>query len=279
MAVQARASAKIISALLRTHPASAESVNHLQRSPLAVACRLGAKPDVVRVLCEAYPEAAAKVDARTGNFPLHFYLQSKCPVYFGAQAEMVHNPHGLSGRHAQEASPAVVKMLLRACPESVTHENSLGNLPLKIAVCWGAPLETIVPLVHAYPTAIDAIDKFGDTLVHAACANDADADVVDMLLEDSAELARRQNSRGQLPYHIALDYDASHAVRDRVLEAYPGAKDIPNPVVGGVPSIDGVVPPNLLRWESDRRMNKLAAGGAGTDDGRPPGCYCHCTIV
>lgn len=270
MAIQSRAPRRSLTAILKAHPASASAMTRLGQLPLHAACRLGASWDVIAALMEAYPEASAKQDEREGNFPLHWYV------------------HGRTAKHCQKE---VVAGLIKACPEAVTYENHRGNLPLKIAVSYEAPLEAVRPLVNAFPQAVDVVDPiFGDTLIHVAVASRSPADVVSFLLEDSEELARTKNSKGMLPYHVAQERGADKSVMDALLDAYPGAVDEVNPhagerTAGGVLDIDAAVPDELGRAAA---LPRQTSGMSETDERRlrvirrratTPGCYCKCVIM
>ena len=90
------------------------------------------------VLCWCTPMRSAHNELQSRNFPIHFYV---------------------FGRTATNCRPEVVTALLDKHPSSVRHRNLRGNMPLKLAVCYDAPLKVVRRLYQEYPAAIDELDQ------------------------------------------------------------------------------------------------------------------------
>jgi hypothetical protein len=213
--------ASVVKRLIDSDPAAVKSASKLGQLPLHSAARLGASADVMRVLLEAAPGQAKTQDERTGNFPLHFYV---------------------FGRTARTANVEVVQLLLDACPESATYENLRGNLPLKIAVAYGANPDVVNRLIQEYPAGSRAIDLWGDTLLHVAISCGRKLPVIQAIVESYPGSVSVMNDKDALPFHLALHYRSPPEVTSFLLEKYPEAEDRPMPALDEVVDIHGAAP-------------------------------------
>lgn len=165
------------------------------------------------------------------NYPVHYYVFGRTAK--NSKVEVITsllNKHPTSVRHANmvrrerwvpRAHPPPPPVLTLVVSEHLQR----GNLPLKLAICYEAPLVVVRRLYDEYPAAIDAIDKvsnrgqplwlhrkhgshrgrvthecvwtpevqWGENVLHAAVACNPNLDVLKFLVETKPELARQAN--------------------------------------------------------------------------------------
>ena len=113
-----------------------------------------------------------------------------------------------------------------------------GNLPLKLAICYEAPLVVVRRLYDEYPAAIDAIDKvpcrsnclrglcvpacltvqnipcrgqWGENVLHAAVACNPSLDVLKFLVATKPALAQQSNKVRRAAGRIVCLRDPPHS--------------------------------------------------------------------
>ncbi|KAL9186144.1 hypothetical protein ACHAXT_005382 [Thalassiosira profunda] len=124
---------------IATHPRETQQVGIQGRTPLHVACDHDAPPALVQALLNAWPEGAERVGTSQMN-PLHITCSS---------------PH---------ASVDVVRVLLQGCRDSlrITGAKDVdGDTPLHAACRCAAPMDVLVTLLQANPTAVTEKDYEG----------------------------------------------------------------------------------------------------------------------
>ncbi|KAL9186536.1 hypothetical protein ACHAXT_005774 [Thalassiosira profunda] len=124
---------------IATHPRETQQVGIQGRTPLHVACDHDAPPALVQALLNAWPEGAERVGTSQMN-PLHITCSS---------------PH---------ASVDVVRVLLQGCRDSlrITGAKDVdGDTPLHAACRCAAPMDVLVTLLQANPTAVTQKDYEG----------------------------------------------------------------------------------------------------------------------
>ena len=105
--------------------------------------------------------------------------------------------------------PLEVKELLAAYPEAVKKKDSNGNTPLHRAAANEAPAEVVELLLAAYPEAAKEKNSDGNTPLHRAAVNKAPAEVVELLLAAYPEAAKEKDKSGKTPLEKSLDYEAA----------------------------------------------------------------------
>jgi hypothetical protein len=120
--------------------------------PLLHAIQYRASDDVILLLLEACPQAAAAKELFFGRLPLHHAIRSEC-------------------------SEEVIKALLNACPGAASARNfDTGNLPLHDAVNMNASEGIILSLLNFYPQAAAEKMKDGRLLFEICLEKNAASD-------------------------------------------------------------------------------------------------------
>lgn len=103
--------ADVLEALLRVHPHAAAQADARERLPLAqlMRCRPACTPEALQALLAAHPGAASVATPEDGALPLHAAI-------------------------AGAPSPAVMRLLLQADPDTATALRGDGRTPLQLAV-------------------------------------------------------------------------------------------------------------------------------------------------
>ena len=148
--------------------------------PLHQACSYGASQEVFEILLTSYPEGKIAQDKQSRT-PLHFYTTHKSEDINPTVMEMLCNTgaakisdkNGMFSMHyacAYGYSPAVLKILADACPESVTAKDCMGRTPVHFTM--------------------------------ANCCRDAAPGVLEFLLQgDGKQTVDWPNNEGNLPVH------------------------------------------------------------------------------
>eukprot|EP00985_Skeletonema_marinoi_P019751 scaffold11434_cov115-Skeletonema_marinoi.AAC.6 len=217
-----------------------------EKLPLHIAIRYYASDEVILLLLEACPQAAAAERGYSNYLPLHY------AIWEGTRM----------------SSEEVIKALLNAHPGAASERNHhTGNLPLHDAVNMNASEGIILSLLNAYPQAafveikvkaeetkdgrllfeIYLERKASDDFMREICKVRVDGlltlgfvltkrssvDIVLAVLEAYPEAARKRFSTKSdeciLPLHIAYEDKHSEPVKDALRRAYPGAAEKENP--------------------------------------------------
>ena len=144
---------------------------------------------MVKLLLDAYPDSKLTTDKR-GRTPLHFALGN------------VENP----------PTPQLVKLLAGKSGESAKWPDENAMLPIHYACAYGATVEVLTVLVHAWEESTTKTDSKGRTPLHFAMGN-ADRPnspkVVKLLLELSPATMSQIDSEKNLPLHLLSTKAAS----------------------------------------------------------------------
>lgn len=144
------------------------------------ACANGTDIEVVKILLDAYPDSNLTTDKR-GRTPLHFALGN------------VENP----------PTPKLVKLL--AGGESTKWPDENEMLPIHYACAYGATVEVLMVLIHAWEESMTKTDSKGRTPLHFAMGN-ADREnspsVVKVLLDLSPGTIDQIDSEKNLPLNL-----------------------------------------------------------------------------
>mmetsp|Transcript_3867 Transcript_3867/g.8515 ORF Transcript_3867/g.8515 Transcript_3867/m.8515 type:complete len:866 (-) Transcript_3867:203-2800(-) len=150
--------------------------------PLHYACANGTDIGIVTLLLDAYPDSKLTTDKR-GRTPLHFALGN------------VENP----------PSPALVKLLAGKSGESAKWPDENDMLPIHYACAYGASVEVVTVLVHAWEDSLQKTDAKGRTPLHFAMGN-ADREnsphVVKLLLDLNPSCMDQIDAEKLLPLHL-----------------------------------------------------------------------------
>ncbi|KAL7536478.1 hypothetical protein ACHAXR_007201 [Thalassiosira sp. AJA248-18] len=150
--------------------------------PLHYACANGAEIAVVQLLLDTYPDSKLTTDKR-GRTPLHFALGN------------VENP----------PTPPLVKLLAGKTGESAKWPDENAMLPIHYACAYGATVDVLTVLIHAWEDSVQKTDAKGRTPLHFAMGN-ADREnsphVVKLLLELSPGGMDQIDAEKNLPLHL-----------------------------------------------------------------------------
>jgi len=150
--------------------------------PLHYACANGTEIEIVKLLLDAYPDSMLTTDKR-GRTPLHFAL----------------------GNVETPPTPSLVKLLAGKTGESAKWPDENAMLPIHYACAYGASVDVLTVLIHAWEESMQSTDAKGRTPLHFAMGN-ADRDnsphVVKLLLELSPGCMDQIDSEKNLPLHL-----------------------------------------------------------------------------
>ena len=113
--------------------------------------------------------------------------------------------------------------LTRTCSKCLSHAAR--------SWAWGA----VTYRCQTHPDEADAIDCFGDTVLHWSVFGHPPVDVIQAILAVKPDLAKVANKKGHLPLHVACSYRASPQVIAELLRVYPQAAGIKIPKDGSYP--------------------------------------------
>jgi ankyrin repeat protein len=132
VALYNKASFVVVKILLLAHPKSAEVQNIQGHLPLHIACSVGASLELLDLLLLAYPEGIDIKD--TFNYLPSTYLKSLVDSIQSNECSfLLHN--AITGGFSKH----LLKLLLRAFPESCIKQDNKGMIPLHHACASTAP--------------------------------------------------------------------------------------------------------------------------------------------
>ncbi len=174
--VCARPPDQLVKSILQLAPDAIHKKNTAGYLPLHYACLFKASPDVIKMLFEAYPQAA-KVQCRFGKtLPLHYACSCN-------------------------ESLEIIKIILDAYPNGAKVQNSKGDLPLHYACHYNASPDVIKMLLEANPQAAEVQSEHGLPL-HAACSSNASLDIIKIVFEAYPKAVEVKVETGHLPLHL-----------------------------------------------------------------------------
>lgn len=196
--VETGGGAAAVEAALAAHPGGRAAAAQLrikgdaQRTQLhaAVEASAGADAEVIRLLAEAWPEAAAKADSE-GFLPLH---------------------RALRALRSKPACAGAVRALLAANPAAAAQRAPRGPLPLHAAVRTGDAGVVAAVLAAAGPGGAAAVagSKLRETALHLAVRSGRSPEIVRALLLAEAAAggpsaaAAAADRGGRTPLHVLL---------------------------------------------------------------------------
>ena len=128
---------EVVADVIRVCPASPQTRDCLNRTPLHVAAGVGADVRVIKFLAMAYPEAC-KVQDEDGRTPLHFACDVDCRLFEG-DADAVRDPPTFEVVHA----------LLSASIAPASMEDEDEMTPLEYAIVSDADVKVVKLLQKA----------------------------------------------------------------------------------------------------------------------------------
>jgi len=153
MALQHKKDVKDVTPLINKETAKAADI-YYNMKPLFWALSYGASADVLKLLLDSYPEAAAEAHEAEGWTPLHY---------------------------AEKLDLEAVKLLISKCPGAAQAKDSQGRLPLHWAAEHNAPVATAKALVEAYDQAPFIKDNLGRLPIKLAADHGAGDELMDYL--------------------------------------------------------------------------------------------------
>ena len=120
--------------------------------------------------------------------------------------------HAACYRYPPEAA---IRVLIDACPQAVSAQNSDGETALHLALD-GASEKVQMMLLEACPAAVSMVDKYGDSPLHLAAQSGVSTELLRKMLEASPKVTKVANKRGATPFFLM----------PRTYEYIPNRKDI-----------------------------------------------------
>ncbi|KAG1669403.1 hypothetical protein FOA52_004054 [Chlamydomonas sp. UWO 241] len=229
-ALERKAGAAEVLALLVARPAGAAEKDKRSNLPLHFALSNKAAPEVVSALLAAHLAGAA-LKGQTGSLPLHLALQYKAAPEVvlalmaahpaGAMETDVHRSLALHLALTNKAAPEVVSALFAAHPTGAAVKGTDGNLPLHLALANKASLDVVLTLFAAHPAGAVEKIKNGNLPLHLALANEFAPKVASALLAAHPAGAAEKGKDNSLPLHFAAANKAAPAVVSALLTAHP----------------------------------------------------------
>ena len=122
-----------------------------------------------------------------------------------------------------QAPPANVLLLLQACPDALTLEDSFGETPLALA-CTYQPQSIVDKFLKVQPENLYRYDNSGYNALFAACRNQADPSVLVFLLEKAPHLVHKRGEYdGWLPLMYACFHGSNTNTIHTLLRFHPAA--------------------------------------------------------
>ena len=197
LAAQSQAKEPVIRALVKAFPAAAEARNKSNNTPLHDAAKYRASIGVVKLLLDAYP-GALYVQNQYGNLPLH------CATAYQAPSEVVQLlVSQLLTLSLYISTKSPIKNLtcnqpvqLQSWPEGASMQNRNQDAPLHYAAAYATSSSAVRPLIEAAPAAVLSLNSSGQSPVDRAKANNAPADIIELLESAAEDYSRNAASDG-----------------------------------------------------------------------------------
>jgi len=157
---------EVMQALVTAYPEGLTAVeSSYQRLPLHCACRKNAIPAVIRLLCDAQPEACLAADS-LGRLPLHYALSNG-------------------------ADPEVISILMSCRPDAARGLDQRGWTPLHVASSMGAAVPVVRSILDAYPEAVLIKTRKGSTIAKTIPKLCPHRPVLQQMLADATKKVER----------------------------------------------------------------------------------------
>ena len=159
--------------LLAANPDAIDSIDRNGNTALHYAAMF-VNPQAAKIVMQLKPEFLLAKNF-SGELPLHKIFSQILKKESNAKKDQ---------SRARWRQLEILRIMLDESPESVSHRDTAGNLPLHLAITHGASLEVVEAIYNVYPTAALLPDNQGNLPVHFA----RDTDVQRLLFGASAQL-------------------------------------------------------------------------------------------
>ena len=159
--------------LLSVNPDAIDSIDNAGNTALHYAARF-CNPDSAKVIISRKPEFLLTKNF-AGELPLHQIFSHILRDESNSEKDR---------SRARWKQLEILRIMLEECPETVSHRDNAGDLPLHLAINLDASIEVIEAIYNVYPTAALLPDNKGNLPVHFA----SDPQVQSLLFGTSAQL-------------------------------------------------------------------------------------------
>lgn len=147
----------------------------------------------------------------------------------------------------------LIDALIKAFPSGLHLRDKNSQIPLHLAVMRKIDLDKMDLLLQRSPDAVLETDKYGFNCLNYAVEYDAPLDVFQLLL--SANVACAAHCvKGKTVLHQAIEFKRSYPVIQAIVQAYPQAARIQEPIEGRLPlhwAIERLLPLDVLECIDD----------------------------
>ena len=179
--------------------------------PLHYACQEGAPVDIIDALLKLYPEVVAARVKENGWIPLHYAAAGK------GIKRMCHDYQSVEDDDESDAKSLKITHVARSCRvDCVICKDTVNRVKI------------IALLLNSSQSSTQTIDYDGGlTPLHVACLEEAEDEVLKILLDSDPTVASLRDDDGNLPLHWVVHNRISRESVERLLHAYPrGAESI-----------------------------------------------------
>jgi ankyrin repeat protein len=178
------------------------------KTALHIAIQSQCRLEIAEALCRfqrsqrSWGKSMAMTPDHLGDLPLHMACHNEYR-------------HGVAN---------MIKLFLELAPDAAKAENNQGKTPLYTALEHNASTEIIRMLVDACPESVskDACDYYTPPLA-VAIRNKAESDVFEMLVEADPSITQKRDGRGRYPLHLVLELQCSDLKIIKLLCSCPEA--------------------------------------------------------
>jgi len=201
--------------------------NNEKMSPLHCCALFDTPPQLTRVIMESpLAQSASALTTEFGATALHLACASSSVSDSLANVELLATRQACSVKDSNNRTPLmvavqnpkasgeVIKALCNTYSEAAAMSLSRGHLPLHLAVQGKRIKSSVVrALVKAYPESVNLVTRSGNTALHEACAANAQASVLEFLIDRNRDALLLQNKHGETPLDLAI---ASGATQETI---------------------------------------------------------------
>ena len=204
---------KVASRLVKVDKKLAKEQDRSHRYPLHVAAEQEAPASLVKSIMEAYPRATRRrtkfskwvVSGRPRKGTLH---ASTLVTWKDIKLH-----HGKLAMHlaAMNSAYAVIHILHEGNCEAAAADDSMGCIPLHLALQHGVCLRTVVALLEIYPLGASrkTNDEKAKLPLHIAIETSQSVEIIDALLCAYPDAVNFRDGDGHLPVHLACSNHSS----------------------------------------------------------------------
>eukprot|EP00985_Skeletonema_marinoi_P018452 scaffold10306_cov75-Skeletonema_marinoi.AAC.13 len=217
-------SIETLNLLIEKYP---EAVFHAENDgvlPIHRAAWGGRTPDFCRVLIKACPGSERRT-ASNGTLSLHY----ACLTNTLATVEYFYKLHPDAINHESTTGGYPIHYAIMGLAHRSLKDYSLCFIMLVFWSIVVPALEIIKVIYDAYPESISQEDSEGNMPLHYHCMNpkqdeDAALAILKLLIEKCPEAVRHASSKGNLPIHHAVSTSKPTEFCRVLIDAYPGSE-------------------------------------------------------